>query len=198
MFKRTAQGKYTIVVSKYGPMFFSKEGLYSYASTNLGDNCLSLTEESVEAEIKKIRSYAALNKIEDTKLLEELKKDFEEKINYNAEMIHEMRGSAADLNNSICWGALGSVSLTAAAASILYRKSVEKNFNAPDHVPLGIACLAAAASGYSYFKFCKSLSEWFNPRYEEKCQKLSFILGKIDQSLATPRISEEEITVLQS
>lgn len=144
------------------------------------------------------RSHAALNKIDDIKLLRSLKQEVEEMVNYNRERKDKSRGADSDLNGGITWGSLGAVGITAAVAAILYPEPIAQRFNLNKNGKLfEFASIATACSVCSLLMSYWKLSKWFKPQYKEKYEKLSLILAKIDESLMTPRIPEEEVIILQ-
>ena len=190
MFKRNPEGKYTVIITKNDIQLFTHDNLRALAISTFIDFCLSLAEQNIENEVKKIRNYAALNRIDDTKVFVELKKAMEEKISYNYERINEKRGDLILLYAGILSGVVG---ISFATAATMNRKFIIEKLEMGS---FEYGLIATVISAVPILLSPILIDGWLNPRYKENYEKLSLILSKIDQALLIPRIPEEEIIIL--
>lgn len=192
MFTKNTHGKYAVIITKKNNIqLFTDDSLRSRVVSTFIDNCLCLAEENIENEVQKIRNWGVLNRIDETKIFDELKKEMEAKIDYYKERLNEKRGPSSDLFASILTGAAGA---SIATITFLNRKCIMQKL---DLTSLQLEVLTAIISGFPLLFSAAFLTNWLSPQYKERYEKLSLILSKIDQSLMAPRIPEEEIIVLQ-
>lgn len=198
MFKRNGVGKFIAIITKNNYERHSQEGLLSSVSSKLIQSCLRLTAEDIENRLKETRTHAVLNRIDDIKILEELKKNIETKANFCKERLNQKRGESANLYASAIFGGASTVGISLATTAFLYSKSIAQRLKLNDHVSVkfGAAAVGLISLG-SLFMAYSSLAAWLNPQYKEKHEKLSLVIAQIDQSLKVPRVPEEEIIILQ-
>ncbi len=198
MFKRNGAGKYIVIVTKNNVELFSQESLLSTVVSELTNNCLNLTQEGIVNTLRKTRTRAVLNRIDDLNFLEELKKKVEAQAQYYRERLDEKRGTSATLHTGVAFGGVSSLGLCSAVSALLYNQSIttKLKLNSPGSVKI-YAGVGGVVSLIPLFLSYMAISEWLNPRYKEKYEKLLLVITKIDQSLKTKRIPEEEIITLQ-
>lgn len=198
LFKRNTNGKYTIHITKKGFEPSTHKNRISNAFQNLKTNFLHLADENIEDEIQKVISYANLNNIYDIVLLTSFMQEAEEMAIYNRERQNKNRGSDSDLYAAIACGSLGAIGITGAIAAILYPNLITRKFNLKNKEGLvKYASIAAGCSVCSLLLSYLNLSEWLNPRYKEKYEKLSLIASQLNHALIRAHIPEEEIIALQ-
>lgn len=190
LFTRNPNGKYTINIAKYGFDTHTYVSLFAAAMSQLVSNYFNIPDENIESEVKKIRSYARINKFDDTKILEEVKKKIEEKINAIKERLHEKCGPSFDLKFGMTCGGLGTL-----GAAIIYRK-FSKSADPIESLDVP-AVLISGGSLLLYYLSYQALKEWYDPQYKERYHKLSLILAEVEQSLITTQVPEEETIILQ-
>ena len=198
MFKRNGLGKFTIIITKNNYEQYTQENLLSSTSTKFIQNCLNLTADNIENELKKTRTHAVLNGIDDIKILEGLKKNVEEKAYYCKERLNQEHGESASLYTSTLFGIVGSIGMATSTAAFLYNKPLAQRLRINDQFAVKLSAAAAGLLSLgSLFLSFTNLSEWLNPQYNQKYEKLSLVITKIDESLKTERAPEEEIVILQ-
>ena len=199
MFKRNGLGKFIAIVTKNNFEPHTQESLLSNAGAKLIQGCLKLTAENIENELKKTRTHAVLNRIDDIKILEQLKRNVEVKAHYCQERLNQKRGESTHFYTSAIFGGVGSMGIALATTAFLYSKSITQKLklNDPTSAKFG-AAIAGLVSLGSLLMSYTSLAEWLNPHYKEKYEKLSLAIAQIDQSLKTKRIPEEEIIILNN
>lgn len=198
LFKRNAAGKYTVIHTKNGPQSYTYESLLNNTITTFVDNCLTLPNEDIQSELNQVNAAAFLNKINNSKILEELKKSIANKIANYKDKVEEKRGPASDWNTSAALGSLGAAGISAAAAVVKYRNILTEKYkllNEP--TPFLIAAGLTACSGYLLYDSYKHASRWLNPQFKEKHQKLSSILSRVEQALVSPQPADAQIITLQ-
>ena len=196
--KRNGEGKFTVIITENKIDLFSPESLVSDTVKKLENYKENLTEAEIENELKKARTRAVLNRVDDIKILEDIKENIEQKVQYFKERIHQKRGPSSYLGASALCGTGSMLGVSMATAVLLYPDLQAQRYKLSNSVCVKAAAVIAAAisigsSLASYVFF----AEWLDPKYKEKYEKLSLVIPKIDEALLVQRVPEEEIIILQ-
>lgn len=196
-FTRNNNGKYTVIISAKGPQYFSHESLQAHAISTMVDHCLMLPENEIMNKLTELSSIAYLNNIDSAPIFEELKRTIESTINDYSTKLEEKRGPSSELNMGITCASMGAGSIGLTAAAIVYRNFLTQRFRLNEEAPFVIATFLAAGAGlFSHISY-RYISDWLNPQYKERYQKLALILPSVEQVLTTPPNPEAQIIKLQ-
>lgn len=195
-FKRTGAGQVTVIICKNDVKLCTQEGLLADVTRTLRNNCLNLTQESIDATLKEMRTTAVLNKIADKSVLEQLRKNIEIDVNYRKDRLDQTRDTSA-LYKGLAFCGAGTAGLGVAYSLYRYRGAICKKMNVWDADRLKLtAGLVGAFSTIPFALSWPSFREWLNPQHKEKYEKFLLISDRIDHALKTPRIAEEQIIKL--
>lgn len=198
LFERKKSGKYYVIITQNNVALCTLESLLSNIELEFTNNLLKLTDSGIEDEIKRARTCAVLNRIDDVKILEELREKVEAQAQYYKERLDEKRGEPAFLYTGAAFGGVGTLGLCSAAIALFKSHSVAIKFGIKNSGSVKIgAGVGGVVSSISLFVSYMAISEWLNPLYKEKYDKLQLVSLKIDQSLKSKRIPEEEVIILQ-
>lgn len=198
LFKRNPKGKYTIHITKNGFETSRNKNKISNAFQNLQKNFLHLSEKNIEDEIQDLVAYVNFNNIHDIILLSSLKRKIAKMAMYNKEKQSQNRGCNSDLYAAMSLGTLGAIGVTAVTAAIISPNLINQKLDIKNKKDLfKSASIVAGCSACSLLLSYLNLSEWLNPRYKEKYEKLSIIDFHLDQALMAAHIPEEEIILVQ-
>lgn len=194
-FKRVGKGTFAVIISPYDVRYFSKEGLSSISYNYFCSNCLNLNESEIDNKIKEIRTYAALNFIDDKSVLEDITKNLQTKADFHKARLEEHQ----DIDS--LYVGLAKCGVTGAGIIVSYfafkhEQALTTKFKADagfikimSVIVAGVSTLPAA---FSYSDFYN----WRNPRHQEKYDGFSLIISRIEHALTTPRVVEEQIITL--
>ncbi len=183
MFKRSGNGAFKVIISPYDVKHFNRNDLCLAYYRYFCSNCLGLDQNTIDNNIKEIRTQAALNSIEDKAALTNINNYLRIQANFYREKLGEKYDSDSLYSGLVkcCVGVLG--------LNIAYALSkAEWEFPAFASVLLAGASVALS---------CLDFYNGINPRYKEKHDAFSLIASRIDHALKTERIPEEKIITLK-
>ena len=195
MFKKSGEGKFKVVISPYDIQYFSKEGLISKSYNEFCYNCLTLDQTTLDSTIKRIRTHAVLNDIDDKEVLNDIKKKLEEKANFHQARLQENQDMDSLYVGLAKCGVTGA-GLLAAYFAFKHEQALTTKFKADAGVIKIMSVIAAACSTLPAAFSFSDFYNWRNPRHQEKYDGFSLIISRIDHALATPRVAEEQIITL--
>ncbi len=195
MFKRFEKGRCTVVISPYNARIFDENGLASAYYNFFYANCLILTVEEIERQIKEISAYAALNFIDEKAALENIKKNLENKSNFHKARVKEKRDVSSLYSGLIKCG-ISAAGLVIAAIIFGNEQDLTTKIHAEPGALVDLSATAAILSvlpaAFSYPDFYN----WRNPKHQEKHDKLSLIIDKIELALMSDELPPVQIITL--
>lgn len=197
-FKRIGPGRFTVIETNHPVEIFTQEGLVNKVSEIFRSSCLHLREETIDKLIKKTRTDAVLNRYEDTVVLEQIKKNLEENALFHKNLVHIKRDNAA---LGMLVAQLGATVLGLSLSYALFenRDTIAQKLGLHSRDRFKIPFLGACGGLCSLVPLVfvpSSYNQWRYPMHQERCEKYSLIIEKLDQAIKIKRIPEEKIITL--
>lgn len=191
-FKRRGRGTFKIIISSYEVKYFNQAELALTAYNYFYGRCTNLKEVDIDAKIKEIRAYAALNFIDEKAVFDNIKKNLEEKVNFHQQRLEEKRDIDSLYVFFAKWG-ISATGLLATYVLFVNEQTLTTTFKAEEGFIKLLSCITAAASTLPAIFSYSDFYNWKNPRHKEKYESLSLIISRIDHALAVERVPEEQI-----
>lgn len=198
--REKSKGNFSIIICPYGFIPYTKDSLINSTFAELCCSCIQSNESLANALLKKSRTMASLNKIDDMEVLKEVKESIIKKINYHEEHLNETRNVSA-LHSALIRSAAGTIGLGSAGLVYKYgsdlKDSVKQISNSiqDEHIDTGVTASAIALGTASLIPVLLSLPyyyRWLNPKHKEKLAGYKLILKRIEEAIVTPREVEEQ------
>lgn len=191
-FSKKGKGSLKVVISPHEVEVLDGDKLCSKSFDAFCSKGLNLTQDDIDNVIKKTRSYAVLNFLDDKAVLENIKTRALERANFHKDKMNERRDTSF-LHSGLAKTGLTMVGLGIAYAMLRNEERLNERVN---NIPVKV--VASVLGGLSAFSAIASVSDfysWIYPKHREKHAVFALITDRINQSLATQRVPEEKIFV---
>ena len=197
-FRRKGAGRVTLIVTNHRVELFTQDNLVNSVSEKFRSRCLLLSEAAIDKAIKKVRTNAVLNKLVDTTVLEQIRKNMEKEAQFHKNLMHIKRDNAA-LGMLIAKLGATAFGLSLSYALFENRHDIAQKLTLKKRDKESLMAMAITGGIISLVPLAcapSSFSAWLHPQHQEKYEKYSLMIEKLDLAMKTVRVPEETITTL--
>jgi len=154
-------------------------------------NGVNFTESDIDNKITELRTYAALNSIDDKAVLEYIKESLQPISDFHKNRLHEHQ----DMNS--LYRGLKKCGISTAGLFISYlifknSRNLARKFKVDEEFIRSLPILTVGLSLFPAVFSCLNFYHWRNPRHQEIYEALSLIISRFEHALVTEIVIEKK------